>query len=117
MILTITTAEVPRLPDSQRVRIEDINDRFRRVELCYGYAEEPDVPQALLLCRRQGWKFDIMATSFILSRRRIRIAARSRVPAWQGKLFIALSRNAAGASDYFRIPAGRVVEIGAQMNI
>ncbi|UXU75631.1 MULTISPECIES: potassium transporter Kup [unclassified Paracoccus (in: a-proteobacteria)] len=117
VILTITTAEVPRLPDSQRVRIEDINDRFRRVELCYGYAEEPDVPQALLLCRRQGWKFDIMATSFILSRRRIRIAARSRVPAWQGKLFIALSRNAAGASDYFRIPAGRVVEIGAQMNI
>lgn len=99
------------------MQIREINDRFRLVELCYGYAEDPDVPQGLLQCRRQGWKFDIMATSFILSRRRIRISTRSRVPNWQGKLFIALARNGAGASDYFRIPAGRVVEIGTQMNI
>ena len=117
VILTIRTVEVPRIPDAQRVKIEDINDRFRRIELSYGYAEEPDVPRALLQCRKQGWKFDIMATSFILSRRRIRISTRSRMPGWQGKLYIALSRNAAGASDYFRIPAGRVVEIGAQTNI
>ena len=117
VILTISTAEVPRVPAAGRVRMEDINDRFRRVELRYGYAEEPDVPRALLLCRKQGWKFDIMATSFILSRRRIRISTRSRIPVWQAKLFIALARNAAGASDYFRIPAGRVVEIGTQMNI
>ncbi|WP_347268783.1 potassium transporter Kup [Paracoccus sp. (in: a-proteobacteria)] len=117
VILTISTAEVPRVAQASRVRIEDINERFRRVALVYGYAEEPDVPQALLQCRRQGWKFDIMATSFMLSRRRLRISTRSRMPNWQAKLFIALSRNAAGASDYFRIPAGRVVEIGAQMNI
>jgi len=117
VILTITTAEVPRVAQTERVRIEEIDERFRRVELIYGYAEEPDVPRALLQCRRQGWKFDIMATSFILSRKRLRIATRSRMPGWQGRLFITLSRNAAGASDYFRIPAGRVVEIGAQMNI
>ncbi|SMO83618.1 potassium transporter Kup [Paracoccus laeviglucosivorans] len=117
VILTITTAEVPRVSPENRVQMREINDRFRLVELCYGYAEDPDVPQALLQCRKQGWKFDIMATSFILSRRRIRISTRSRVPSWQGKLFIALARNAAGASDYFRIPAGRVVEIGTQMNI
>ena len=88
-----------RIPDRdiaairERVRIEDINERFRRVSLVYGYAEEPDVPQALLQCRRQGWKFDIMATSFMLSRRRVRISTRSRMPSWQGKLFIALSRK------------------------
>ncbi|HWL57318.1 MAG TPA: potassium transporter Kup [Paracoccus sp. (in: a-proteobacteria)] len=117
VILTITTADVPRVPPSRRVHMEELNDRFRRVELRYGYAEDPDVPQALLECRRQGWKFDIMATSFILSRRRIRISTHSRVPVWQANLFIALSRNAAAASDYFRIPAGRVVEIGSQMNI
>ncbi len=117
VILTITTAKVPRVPAEDRVRMEDINEHFRRVALLYGYAEEPDVPGALLQCRRQGWKFDIMATSFILSRRRLRISTRSRMPHWQGKLYIALSRNAAAASDYFRIPAGRVVEIGAQMNL
>ena len=117
VILTIATAGVPRVSAADQVRIEDIDERFRRVELTYGYADEPDVPQALLQCRRQGWKFDIMATSFILSRRRLRISTRSGLPDWQGRLFIALSRNAAGASDYFRIPASRVVEIGAQMNI
>ncbi len=117
VILTIKTADVPRIRDADRVRIEDINDRFRRVELTYGYAEEPDVPRALLLGRKQGWKFDIMATSFMLSRRRIRISTRSRMPGWQGNLYITLARNSAGASDYFRIPAGRVVEIGAQTNI
>lgn len=117
VILTIETAEVPRVALADRVRIEEINDRFRRIALLYGYAEDPDVPQALLQCRKQGWKFDIMSTSFILSRRRIRISTRSRIPTWQGKLFITLARNAAGASDYFRIPAGRVVEIGTQMNI
>ena len=117
VILTITTHDVPRMPSSERVQIDEINGRFRRIELRYGYAEEPDVPRALLQCRRQGWKFDIMATSFILSRRRIRLSTRSRVPSWQGRLFITLARNAAGASDYFRIPAGRVVEIGTQMNI
>ncbi|MDT1064353.1 potassium transporter Kup [Paracoccus sp. CPCC 101403] len=117
VILTIATADVPRIQPDQRVRIEELNDRFRRIELRYGYTEDPDVPQALLQCRRQGWKFDIMATSFILSRRRIRISTRSRIPRWQANLFITLSRNAAAASDYFRIPAGRVVEIGSQMNI
>ncbi|WP_134681681.1 potassium transporter Kup [Paracoccus ravus] len=117
VILTITTSDIPRVPADERVSITDVNDRFRLVELLYGYAEDPDVPQALLMCRRQGWKFDIMATSFILSRRRIRISTRSVLPAWQARLFIALSRNAAAASDYFRIPAGRVVEIGTQMNI
>lgn len=117
VLLTIRTADVPRIPQAERVRIEEIDNRFRLVELTYGYTEEPDVPQALLQCRKQGWKFDIMATSFILSRRRIRISIRSQLPGWQGKLYIALSRNAATASDYFRIPAGRVVEIGAQTNI
>ncbi|WP_420342354.1 potassium transporter Kup [Paenirhodobacter sp.] len=117
VILTIITADVPRVPDDARVRMEEINDRFRRVELSYGYAEDPDVPQALLLCRKKGWKFDIMATSFILSRRSLRPSVRSPMPMWQARIFIYLARNAASASDYFRIPAGRVVEIGTQVNV
>ena len=114
---TAITADVPRVPDDARVRMEEINDRFRRVELSYGYAEDPDVPQALLLCRKKGWKFDIMATSFILSRRSLRPSVRSPMPMWQARIFIYLARNAASASDYFRIPAGRVVEIGTQVNV
>ncbi|WP_394343064.1 KUP/HAK/KT family potassium transporter [Paenirhodobacter populi] len=93
------------------------DDRFRRITLSYGYAEEPDVPQALMLLRRKGLKFDIMSTSFILSRRSLRLSVRSELPYWQARLFIYLARNATAASDYFRIPAGRVVELGVQISI
>ena len=93
------------------------DERFRRIILSYGYAEEPDVPGALMLLRRQGLKFDIMSTSFILSRRSLRRSVRSELPIWQVRLFLYLARNATAASDYFRIPAGRVVELGVQINI
>ncbi|WP_081880361.1 potassium transporter Kup [Paenirhodobacter enshiensis] len=117
MILTVRTANVPHVPEAARVSIAEIAPRFRQILLSYGYAEDPDVPQALMLCRRKGLKFDIMATSFILSRRRLRLSSRSLMPRWQARVFIYLSRNSASASDYFRIPAGRVVELGTQMNV
>jgi KUP system potassium uptake protein len=79
--------------------------------------EEPNVPYGLSLCRKLGWKFDIMSTSFLLSRRALKPAASSAMPGWQRSLFIFLARNATNASDYFHIPAGRVVEIGAQVNL
>ena len=85
--------------------------------MTFGYMEEPNVPAALALCRKAGWKPDIMSTSFFLSRRSIRPAARSEMPRWQDHLFILLARNAANATDYFRIPTGRVVEIGTQVLI
>lgn len=64
-----------------------------------------------------GWKFDIMSTSLPVSRRSLKLAASNGMPAWQSRLFIVLARNAAGATDYFHIPAGRVAEIGRLMNV
>ena len=64
--------------------------------MTFGYMEEPNVPHGLALCRKQGWKFDIMSTSFLVSRRSLRLAAQSAMPAWQSRLFIFLARNAAG---------------------
>ncbi len=117
VILTVVSADVPRVAEKNRVRMEQVTPRLRRVWMTFGYAEEPDVPKALLLCRKMGWQFEIMATSFILSRRVMRLSVHSRMPVWQSRFFIYLSRNSASASDYFRIPAGRVVEIGAQVNV
>lgn len=85
--------------------------------MTFGYMEEPNVPQGLGLCRKLGWKFDIMSTSFLVSRRSLKLAAKSAMPVWQSRLFMFLARNAAGATDYFHIPAGRVVEIGTQVNV
>jgi KUP system potassium uptake protein len=97
--------------------METLNARFRLVTMTFGYMEDPNVPQGLAKCRELGWKFDIMSTSFLLSRRTLKLATKSSLPGWQRRIFIFMARNAAGASDYFHIPAGRVVEIGTQVNL
>lgn len=117
VILTVVTADFPRVPENERVKMVDISPRFRQVTMTFGYMEEPNVPKGLVLCRSLGWNFDIMSTSFLVSRRSLKLAAHSVMPAWQSRLFILLARNSANASDYFHIPAGRVVEIGTQVNI
>lgn len=117
VILTIVTAPVPRVDPEHRVQMEIINPRFRRVTMTFGYMEDPNVPQGLLKCRELGWKFDIMSTSFLLSRRTLKLSSKSRLPGWQSRIYIFMARNSAGASDYFHIPAGRVVEIGTQVNL
>ena len=117
VILTVITAPTPLVKKSERVRIEPINDLFMRVTLTFGYMERPNIPRTLAICRKQGWKFDIMTTSFFLSRRSLKASARSEMPRWQDRLFIALARTASDATEYFQIPTGRVVEIGTQVNI
>jgi KUP system potassium uptake protein len=115
VLLTVVNTNLPRLDDAQRIRIEVINDQFMQVFMSFGYMEEPNLPKALALCRKMGWRFDIMSTSFFLSRRTLRVARNHVMPLWQDHLFIRLADNAADASNYFHIPTGRVVEIGAQI--
>lgn len=117
VILTIETAQTPRVEPSDRVRMENISDKFAIVRLRFGFMESPNVPKALVIARKLGWQFDIMATSFFVSRRSLKPAAQSSLPLWQDHLFIALSRSANDATDYFQIPTGRVVEVGTQVTI
>jgi KUP system potassium uptake protein len=117
VILTITTADTPRVSDQDRVRMTAMSERFHRLELKFGYMETPNVPNALALARKKGWQFDIMSTSFFLSRRALKPAARSGMPRWQDRLFIALAKSASDATDFFHIPTGRVVEVGTQVTI
>jgi KUP system potassium uptake protein len=117
VILTIETAQTPRVDPAERVRMENISDKFSTVRLRFGFMEQPNVPKALVIARRLGWQFDIMATSFFVSRRSLKPSAQSGMPQWQDHLFIALSRSANDATDYFQIPTGRVVEVGTQVTI
>jgi KUP system potassium uptake protein len=117
VILTIETADTPRVPKAERVRIEPVGQTFSRVWLRFGFMETPNVPKALAVARKLGWQFDIMSTSFFLSRRALRPAAHSGMPRWQDRLFIQLTRIANDATDYFQIPTGRVVEVGTQVTI
>jgi KUP system potassium uptake protein len=79
--------------------------------------ESPNVPKTLAIARKHGRQFDIMSTSFFLSRRALKPAAHSGMPRWQYHRFIALSRSSNDATDYFQIPTGRVVEVGTQVTI
>jgi KUP system potassium uptake protein len=117
VILTVVTAPQPFVPDADRVKLEPINDLFMRISLTFGFMERPNIPRALAICRKQGWKFDIMSTSFFLSRRALKASPSSGMPVWQDKMFIGLARTAADATEYFQIPTGRVVEIGTQVAI
>jgi KUP system potassium uptake protein len=117
VILTIETAQTPRVDLAERVRMETISDRFSTVRLRFGFMESPNVPKALVIARKLGWQFDIMSTSFFVSRRALKPSAQSGMPLWQDHLFIAMSRSANDATDYFQIPTGRVVEVGTQVTI
>jgi KUP system potassium uptake protein len=117
LIATVRIAETPRVPEAQRIQITPINETFKTLVINYGFMERPNLPKALALCRKQGVKFDIMATSFFLGRRSVVPAAQTAMPLWQDKLYIYLLKNAANPTDFFRIPPGRVVELGAQVSV
>jgi len=117
VILTIVTENVPRVAPKDRVAMESLGESFMRMILHFGFMETPTVPKALAIARKQGMSFDIMSTSFFLSRRSVRPDARSGMPAWQDRLFIFLAQNADDASSYFQLPTDRVVEIGTQVTV
>jgi len=117
VILTVRTTDRPRVSDADRILLEPISDDFKRLTISYGFMEQPNVPKALGLCRKQGLKFDIMSTSFFLGRRSVIPSARQGMPIWQDRLYIFLMRNAANPTDFFHIPPGRVVELGTQVSV
>jgi KUP system potassium uptake protein len=117
VILSVETTHTPRVESDKRVTIEPVGSTFTRVLLRFGYMETPNIPRALAIARRLGWQFDIMSTSFFLSRRSLRPATHSGMPRWQDRLFITLARSANDATDYFQIPTDRVVEVGTQVTI
>jgi KUP system potassium uptake protein len=105
------------VPDEERIRVEHLNPRFVRVWLSFGYMEPPNVPKALTLVKKHGLKYDIMTTSFFLGRRSLRPDARSRMPGWQDRLYIALTKSASDATSYYRLPRNRVLELGQQLSV
>ncbi|WP_439500003.1 potassium transporter Kup [Bosea sp. (in: a-proteobacteria)] len=117
VILTVRSADTPRVAEEERVRLSRITDDFWRIEMVYGYMESPNVPKGLAMLRKQGFKFDIMSTSFFLSRRSIKASPQSGMPIWQDKLYISLTKSATDATSFFQIPTGRVVEVGTQVTV
>jgi KUP system potassium uptake protein len=117
IILTIKTEDSPRVARHERIHIDKVADTFIRVIAHYGFMETPSVPKILEHCRRKDLNIDISATSFFLSRRSLKVSLKSEMPRWQERLFIWLAGRAEDATEYFRIPSDRVVEVGTQVMV
>ncbi len=117
ILLAIDIAEVPRVAEEDRMSYQPLAADFAVVRLRYGFMERPSIPRGLTALRKAGVPFDIMNTSFFLGRRTVVASPSSRLDRWQEKLFIFLTKNAASPTDFFQIPPGRVVELGAQTTV
>ena len=117
VILTVVNEDIPHIAPQERVEMEKLGENFMRIIMHFGFMDRPNVPKAMAIARKLGWTFDIMSTSFFLSRRSVRPDPRSAMPRWQDRLYIFLAHNADDASSYFQLPTDRVVEIGTQVTV
>ncbi len=117
ILLTIIVEDKPYVTRDNRLLVKALGHGFYRVKLFYGFMQTPDIPLALELCGKDGLPFDMMSTSFFISRAMIVIGNKTGMARWRGKLFLALSKNAMNAADFFKIPANRVIEMGTRIEI
>ena len=117
IFLTALTEDQPYVPPERRVKVEDMGNGFYRIYAHYGFKDEPDVPAALTACLPFGLQFNMMQTSFFLSRETIISTGIPGMALWREHLFIAMARNAESAMSFFNIPTNRVIELGSQVEI
>ncbi|PZA12173.1 potassium transporter Kup [Rhodopseudomonas palustris] len=117
ILTTVSTAETPYVPDAERVHMTDIGDGFHRLIIRYGFMQTPDVPAALALCKQFGHEFNMMSTSFFLSRETYVPSLNPGMALWRERLFTFMTLNATRATTFFKIPTDRVVELGTQLEI
>ncbi|HWJ93885.1 MAG TPA: potassium transporter Kup [Telluria sp.] len=117
VFLTVHIREEPYVPSAEQVTVVALGHNCFQLNVCYGFKDEPDIPHILDLCRAQGMEFEPMETSFFIARQTvISVPGRGMAP-WREHLYIAMSRNARAAADYYQIPANRVIELGTQVEI
>lgn len=117
VILTVAIEDVPYVDPGERYEVKDLTQGFYRLILHYGFLEETDVPAALKQVAMCGEPFEMMKTSFFLSRQTLITAVKPGMAIWREKLFAWMLRNAASAMEFFRLPTNRVVELGSQIEI
>ena len=117
VLLTVTTRDIPVVPLSDRVRIDDLGCNFHQFEAFFGFKEDPEVPELLEECGKRGYCFDMMDTSFFVSRETLVATPAPGMAMWRERLFVSMSKNATKAIEFFNVPANRVVELGTQVEL
>ncbi len=121
IFLTVHNADIPYIPEDERVKVQPLGHECYQVDVNYGFKDDRDIPHALSLCSAQGLDFEMMGTSFFISRQNVvpRVGGDSvsKMANWREALYATMSRNARDAADYYRVPSNRVIELGTQVEI
>lgn len=116
-IVKVEVETTPRIPEDQRLQIEQLSPHFWRTICRFGYMEQPNVPKALAGASKVRQRLDIMNTSYFLNRRVLRAGKANLMPRWAARLYAGLYRSASEPTNFYRLPSNRVVELGQQINI
>jgi KUP system potassium uptake protein len=117
VFMTIHTQDFPRVAAGERIRLADLGCSFWRMEAYYGFAEDPDVPELLEAIGKDEFAYDMMETSFFVSRETLIATVAPGMALWRERLFVSMSKMAVKATDFFHIPTNRVVELGTQVEL
>jgi KUP system potassium uptake protein len=117
ILLSVMVEEIPHIPQGRRIEVQHLQDGFYQVLLHYGFMEDPNVPRDLVLAQEHGLAVDPEDVTYFLGRERVLPSNRPGMARWREHLFALMSRNARNATDFFRLPPDKVVEMGAQVEI
>jgi KUP system potassium uptake protein len=117
VLMKVVTADIPHVPEESRIEIGHLTHNFHTVTINYGFMDAPNIPRALAQCRVQQFHFNLMETSFFIGREKIVIGKRARFRQWRKRLFIVMYSTMLSATEFFRIPTNRVVELGGQIEL
>lgn len=117
VFFTVHVVEEPYVAEAEQVKVTDLGHQCYQLNVYYGFKDEPDIPRVLALCECIGLPFEMMETSFFIARQTVISTPGAGMATWREHLFVAMSRNARGAADYYQIPTNRVIELGTQVEI
>jgi KUP system potassium uptake protein len=117
VLMHVETEDIPHVPEESRLELKHLDHNFHIIMLHYGFMDEPNIPRALAQCRQRQFRFNLMETSFFLRREKIVAAQKSPLTRWRKQLFILMSNVMLNATEFFRIPTNRVIELGGQIEI
>ncbi|HLD09116.1 MAG TPA: KUP/HAK/KT family potassium transporter, partial [Methylophilaceae bacterium] len=117
VLATMKIEDIPHVAPEERITVEKLPQEFYRVLIRYGFKDDPDLPRELALCAAQGLELDAMDTSYFVGKEALISTHNAEMSYWRTKLFVGMFRNADSASNYFKLPPNRVVELGAQVTL
>jgi KUP system potassium uptake protein len=117
IFVSVIVEDIPRVPATERIEVQNLGAGFYRIILYYGFMDQIDLPRALTLARLEGVVIDPSELTYFLGREHILVTGRAGIPLWREHLFAFLSSNSRPATDFFRLPRDRVVEMGSQIEI